>query len=77
MMHARYVLLLKFILPTYILEHFELKSAQEKDNKVLDIELKEFNIVQAEIGQGKYYTKGFYSKCIQEFPLREHLVFFI
>jgi hypothetical protein len=77
MMQDSYLSLLKFILPTYILDHLELKSAQEKDADVLDIELEEPNVVPAEFGQGKYYSKGFYPKItIQDFPLRGHRVFF-
>ena len=77
MMQDSYVSLLKFILPTYILDYFELKSAQEKGKNLLNIELEESSVVSAEFGQGKYYSKGFYPKItLEDSPLRGHRVSF-
>jgi len=78
-MQDSYLALIKFILPTYILDHFELKSVKEqKGGNALEIQLEEPNVIPAEFGEGKYYSKGFYPEItIQDFPLRGHRVFLI
>ncbi|HTN37671.1 MAG TPA: hypothetical protein VL053_11395 [Arachidicoccus sp.] len=76
-MQESYLSLLKFILPPYILEHFELKSARREGEDILHIDLEEPNIIPAELGPGKYHSEGFFpSITIQDFPLRGHRVYF-
>ncbi|MGF7231523.1 ISAon1 family transposase N-terminal region protein [Arachidicoccus sp.] len=76
-MQDSYLSLLKFILPSYILDHFELISARNEGEDILHIELEEPNIIPAEFEAGKYHSKGFFpSITIQDFPLRGHRVYF-
>ena len=76
-MQAGYQSLLKFILPPYILEHFELISSKSEGEDILHIELEEPNIIPPEFEAGKYHSKGFFPTItIQDFPLRGHRVYF-
>ncbi len=75
-MQASYLALLKFILPPFILEHFELKSARNEGEDILHIDLEEINRIPAEFKDQKLVSKGFFpSITIQDFPLRGQRVF--
>ncbi|HEU0227677.1 MAG TPA: transposase [Arachidicoccus soli] len=77
MLQESYLSLLKFILPSYILDHFALISARSEDGDILHIELEEPNIIPSEFEPGKYHSKGFFpSITIQDFPLRGQRVYF-
>ena len=71
--------LIKFILPKYILDHFELKAVKEQaGSNTLEIQLEEPNVIPTEFCKGKYYSKGFYPGItIQDFPLRGHQEFLV
>lgn len=69
-MSSSYEALLSLLLPEFILEHFELKSARKEDD-VLHIDLEEMNSVPAVFEKDKLESKGFFPTItVQVFPIR-------
>lgn len=75
-MLSSYEDLLRLLLPDFILENFELKSAR-KAGDVLHIDLEELNAIPEVFEQDKLESKGFFPTItVQDFPIRGHQVFF-
>ncbi len=67
--------LLKLLLPTIIVEYFELTS-YEKREEILHLYLKEVNSIPKEYRQYKLSSKGFFEEItVQDFPIRGHQVY--
>ena len=71
---------LRYVFPAELLEHFDLISVQEFGNistkeDFYEIVFEEKNILPADIDSSEYESKGFFSKTIQDFPLRGRAVF--
>ncbi len=71
---------LSLIFPKELLAHFEIVLAQELGNieakeDFIEIVFEERNILPPGIDVSQYESKGFYSKQIQDFPLRGKAVF--
>jgi hypothetical protein len=68
--------LIRFFLPSGLLEFFDIKKIEELDDQVnggkkIQIELEEKNLLPAGYSAGEYETKDFYPlKIIQDFPIR-------
>ena len=74
-MSDRFTRLLHYILPSFLLEHFDLTDIQESDG-VLHISLEELNVVPAEFSDKKLLSKGFFKSIdVQDFPIRGQRVF--
>jgi len=75
-MSSSYEALLSLLLPEFILENFELKSAR-KEEDILHIDLEEINSVPAVFEKDKLESKGFFPTItVQDFPIRGHQVYF-
>lgn len=71
---AGYLALLELLLPSFILQHFELKSVR-KEAEILHLELEEVNIRPEEFAGEKLLSKGFFPVItVQDFPIREYKV---
>lgn len=69
-MSDRFTKLLHYILPSFLLEHFDLSDIQESDG-ILHISLEEPNIIAAELSDKKLLSKGFFKSIdVQDFPIR-------
>lgn len=71
---------LSLIFPKELLSHFEIVLAHELGNieakeDFIEIVFEERNILPPGIDVSQYESKGFYSKQIQDFPLRGKAVF--
>ncbi len=67
--------LIQLLLPSYILEHFELVSFEQKQ-ETLHLYLEETNKPPVEYSNGNLRSKGFFeSITLQDFPIREHKVY--
>lgn len=67
--------LIQLLLPSYILEHFELVSFEQKQ-ETLHLYLEEANKPPIEYSNGNLRSKGFFeSITLQDFPIREHKVY--
>jgi len=74
-MSDRFTQLLHYILPSFLLEHFDLSDIHESDG-VLHISLEELNVVPAEFSGQKLLSKGFFKSIdVQDFPIRGQGVF--
>jgi hypothetical protein len=74
-MESSFSELIKLLLPEYILDYFELKTLEQKQ-ETLHLYLEELNISPAEFSQDKLQSKGFFdSITVQDFPIREHKVY--
>ena len=70
-----YLDLLKLILPTMLVEHFDLVKSQQLSGK-LNLYFEEKNGVPEELNSRQLISKGFHNEVvIQDFPLRGKLVF--
>lgn len=73
--------LVSLILPSGILEHFEVRKVEElqdskSGNKYYCIHLDEKNVLPSGYSSKDYESKGFYeAKMIQDFPIRGKAVF--
>ena len=68
-MSDRFTRLLHYILPSFLLEHFDLTDIQESDG-VLHISLEELNVVPAEFSDKKLLSKGFFKSIdVQDFQV--------
>ena len=73
--------LLKYLLPSELLDHFTIISVSEyldieTKTKSLNIHLEEDNILQSIYTSSDYESKGFYpEKRIQDFPIRGKSVY--
>jgi hypothetical protein len=75
-MSSSYEALLSLLLPEFILENFELKSAR-KEEDVVHIDLEEINSIPAVFEKDKLESKGFFPTItVQDFPIRGHQVYF-
>lgn len=75
-MSDKFSQLLRYILPSFILEHFDLTGIQETGG-ILHISLEELNVIPAEFTDQKLLSKGFFkSVSVQDFPIRGQRVFF-
>lgn len=75
-MLSSYEELLRLLLPEFILENFELKSAR-KEHDILHIDLEELNSIPVAFEKDKLESKGFFPTItVQDFPMRGHQVFF-
>ncbi len=71
---AGYLALLELLLPSFILQHFELKSVR-KEAEILHLELEEVNIRPEEFAGEKLLSKEFFPVItVQDFPIREYKV---
>lgn len=67
--------LIGLLLPEYIIEYFELKSIDKKQ-ETLHLYLEEINKPPTEYSQDKLQSKGFFdSITVQDFPIREFKVY--
>lgn len=70
-----YLELLKLILPSFLVAHFELKKSEQKGER-LHLYFEEKNKVPNEFSSRQLVSKGFYNEItIQDFPLRGKYVF--
>jgi hypothetical protein len=70
-----YLDLLKLILPTMLVEHFDLTKSQQLAGK-LNLYFEEKNDIPLELNSRQLISKGFHNEVIiQDFPLRGQLVF--
>lgn len=62
--------LLKFLLPEYLVEHFDIVKFEEKD-KILHLYFEEKNIIPKEFSSLSLQSKGFHAEItVDDFPLR-------
>lgn len=74
-MESSFNSLIGLFLPQYIIEHFELKSVEQKQ-ETLHLYLEEINKSPTEYSQDKLQSKGFFdSITVQDFPIREFKVY--
>ena len=74
-MQDSYTELLKLLLPSIIVEYFELTSYRKGD-EVLHLYLKEINSIPKEYREHKLCSKGFFEEItVQDFPIRGHQVY--
>lgn len=74
-MQESYRDILKLLLPTIIVENFELTSYRTTD-EVKHLYLQEFNQIPREFENQKLESKGFFDEItVQDFPIRGHKVF--
>ena len=74
-MSDRFTQLLHYILPSFLLEHFDLSDIQEIDG-ILHITLEELHVVPAEFAGQKLLSKGFFKSInVQDFPIRGQRVY--
>jgi hypothetical protein len=71
---------LQYIFPLELIEHFEIVSVLELGNvkakeDYYQITFEEKPILPKEITASEYESKGFFSKTVQDFPLRGRAVF--
>jgi len=67
--------LLKILLPSIIVEYFELTS-YEKGEEILHLYLREINSIPKEYRHSKLSSKGFFDEItVQDFPIRGHQVY--
>lgn len=71
---------LEYVFPKELLEHFDIKEAQIKLDKptqeeYLEVEFTEKNMLPEGFSREDYESKGFFTKVIQDFPLRGRAVF--
>jgi len=75
--------LLKYFLPSGILEHFEVKGITEfydtrEQNDALRIELEEVNHLREPYQASEYESKGFFpERTVQDFPIRGKAVYLV
>lgn len=70
-----YIELLKLILPSFLVEHFELTKSEQKGER-LHLYFEEKSKVPNELAKRQLVSKGFYNEIsIQDFPLRGKYVF--
>lgn len=73
-MSLPFTALLKYILPSFILDNFNMIAVHEIED-VLHISLEELNEVPEEYQGQKLLSKGFFKDVhVQDFPLRGHRV---
>lgn len=71
----QYLELLKQILPSFLVEHFDLVDSS-KENEVMHLYFEERNVVPAEENKRIIIAHGFHkSITIQDFPLRGNTVY--
>ena len=74
-MQDSYREIIKLLLPSIIVEYFELTSS-EKEDEVLHLYLKEINSIPKEYRHHKLSSKGFFDEItVQDFPIRGHQVY--
>jgi hypothetical protein len=74
-MQESYGELLKLLLPTIIVENFELTSYKTTE-EVMHLYLQEINQIPKEFEGQKLESKGFFEEItVQDFPIRGHKVF--
>jgi hypothetical protein len=74
-MQDSYSELIKLLLPSIIVEYFELTS-YKKESEVLHLYLKEINSIPKEYRHYKLSSKGFFDEItVQDFPIRGHQVY--
>lgn len=74
-MSDRFTQLLHYILPSFLLEHFDLSDIRETDG-ILHITLEELNVVPTEFTGQKLLSKGFFKSIhVQDFPIRGQRVY--
>lgn len=74
-MESSFNSLIRLLLPDYIINHFELKSVEQKQ-ETLHLYLEEINKPPTEYSQDKLQSKGFFdSITVQDFPIREYKVY--
>jgi len=71
---------LHFLFPEELLTHFKIVSARELGNleakeDYIEIIFEENNTLPAHVDSSLYESKGFFSKRVQDFPLRGKAVF--
>jgi len=70
-----YLDLLKLILPSMLVEHFDLLKSEQLENK-LNLYFEEKNKIPEELNARQLISKGFHKEVIvQDFPLRGKFVF--
>ncbi len=70
-----YIDLLKLILPTYLVEHFELTKSEQKGEH-LHLYFEEKSKTPTEFSDRILVSKGFYNEItVQDFPLRGKFVY--
>ena len=74
-MESSFNSLIRLLLPDYIINHFKLKSVEQKQ-ETLHLYLEEINKPPTEYSQDKLQSKGFFdSITVQDFPIREYKVY--
>ena len=74
-MQGNYGELLKLLLPSIIIENFELTSYKTTE-EVMHLYLQEVNQIPKEFQNQKLESKGFFDEItVQDFPIRGHKVF--
>jgi hypothetical protein len=72
---------ISFFLPSEILEHFTITKIEElkeksSNDKMIQIDLEEKNIIPPNYDSSQYESKGFYPvKLVQDFPIRGKAVY--
>lgn len=71
---------LQYVFPVEMLAHFDIESAQIKLDKptqeeYLEVVFTEKNVLPEGYSQKDYESKGFFTKVVQDFPLRGRAVF--
>ena len=74
-MEESFNILIKLLLPSYIIDHFELKTIDKQD-EILHLNLEEKNNVPSEYSKDLLQSKGFFDPItVQDFPIREYKVY--
>lgn len=71
---------LQYVFPGELLDHFDIESAQVNLDKptqeeYLEVVFTEKNVLPEGYSQKDYESKGFFTKVVQDFPLRGRAVF--